>query len=153
MQLGGGAARGEHGLDDVARARAGGEHSMQVGDRVRDRGMNRRGIKDAVGAGGVAPRLFLRPAVAGRHQPQMEQPAIGHRARAGADIVGELRADQDHHGRVAGRRKLRAAVAAGHQRVRLQLVPRAPSSSTIPCAASSARIASARAKSRAMRAA
>ena len=94
-QLGGGAARGQHRLDDVARPRAGGEHVMQVGDGVGHRGEHRRRIEDAVGAGRVAPCLLLRPAVARRDQAQMEQPAIRHGARAGADIVGKLRPHQD----------------------------------------------------------
>ena len=68
---------------------------MQIGDRVGHRCEHRRRIEDAVGAGRIAPRLLLRPAVARRDQAQVEQPAIRHGARAGADIVGKLRPHQD----------------------------------------------------------
>ena len=63
----------------------------------------------------VAPRLLLRPAVARRDEAQVEQPAIGHGARAGADVVGELRPHQDDDRAVGDRLERRAAVAAGHQ--------------------------------------
>ena len=62
----------------------------------------------------------------------MKQSAIRHGARAGADIVGKLRAHQHHHRRVADRRQLGAAVAPGHPVARRQVVPPAASSSTMP---------------------
>jgi hypothetical protein len=44
----------------------------------------------------------------------MEQTAIRHGAGAAADVVGELRARQDDHGRIADRREPGTAVATGH---------------------------------------
>ena len=102
-QFGGGAARGQHRLDDVARPRAGGEDVVQVGDGVGHGVVHGQRVEDAVGAGGVAPGLFLRPAVARGDQAQVEQPAIGHGAGDRADIVGQLRAHQDDHRAVADR--------------------------------------------------
>ena len=49
VQFGGRAARGQHRLDDMARPRAGGEHAMQIGDRICHRGKHRRRIQNAIG--------------------------------------------------------------------------------------------------------
>ena len=74
----------------------------------------------------------------------MEQPAIGHRARHGADIVGQLRAHQDDHrdccrsGAGRRRRRVRSSV-----RARRQVVPPGPSSSSDALGRQTARIASA----------
>ena len=95
VQFSGGAARGQHWLDDVARTRTRGEDAMQIGDRIRHRCEHRRRIENAIGAGRIAPRLLLRPAVARRDQAQVEQPAVRHGACAGTDVVGELRPHQD----------------------------------------------------------
>lgn len=113
-QLRRGAARGHHRLDDVARPRAGGEDMVQVGDRVGDALVHRQRIQDAVRAGGVAPGLLLRPAVARGDQAQMEQAAIGHGAGDRADIVGKLRAHQHHHRAVANWVQVRPAITSGH---------------------------------------
>ena len=66
-------------------------------------GMHGGGLQQAVGTGGSAPGLLLRPAVARGDQAEVKQSAIGHGAGAGTDIVGQLRADEDHHRGVADR--------------------------------------------------
>ena len=65
-------------------------------------------------AGRVAPGLVLRPAVARCDQTQVEQAAVRHGPRTGADIVGQLRANQDDDRRVAERFERSAVFAAGH---------------------------------------
>ena len=103
---------------------------MQVGDRRRPRVVQRRRVQDAVGAGGGAPGALLRPAVARRHQPQVEQPAIGHGAGGGADVVRKLRADQDRRpgccrsGRGRRRRRGRSCAPPGASRGAVRAGPR-----------------------------
>ena len=151
-QILGGGARGAERLDHVAEPRAGGEDAVAVGERRGQVGEDGGGFEDAVGAGRHPPRALLRPAVARRDEPEMEQAAIRHGARGGADVLRELRPDQHDDRRLAGRRgEVGAAVAPGH--ARRQVVPCGPSSSTTPSAASRSRMRSASAKSRALRAA
>ena len=49
VQFGGRAASGQHRLDDVTRPRTGGEHVVQIGDRICNRGEHPRGIQDTIG--------------------------------------------------------------------------------------------------------
>ena len=58
-------------------------------------------VEHAVGAGGRQRARSIGPAVARLDQPQPRQPEIGHGAGGRADILAELRLDQDHHRRRA----------------------------------------------------
>ena len=72
--------------------------SVQIGDRLLD-GVEQLGlIQNMVGAGGGALRGDVRPAVARIDDPQPRQREIAHRARGHADVLAELRLDQDDDG-------------------------------------------------------
>ena len=58
----GGGAGGHHRLDDVAVARAGGEHPVQVRRGIGHGRMQAQRVEDPVGARSGAPRTLLRPA-------------------------------------------------------------------------------------------
>ena len=53
------------------------------------------GVENAVGAGRHHPRLRVRPGLDRRDEAQPRQAEIGHGARRRADILAELRLDQD----------------------------------------------------------
>ena len=75
----------------------GGKQQRQVGDRLLD-GVEQFGLlQDLVGAGGCALRRDVRPAVARIDNSQARQRKIAHRARGHADILAELRLDEDHN--------------------------------------------------------
>ena len=91
--------RRHHRLGLVVRPRRGGEHEGQVGDRGLD-GVEQFGlVEDPVGAGGGHPGARIGPAVARLDQTQPRQAEIRHGPRRRADVVAELRLDQDHHRR------------------------------------------------------
>ncbi len=85
----------EHGLGLVVGARGRRQHHGAVGDRVGDGLEQCDLIEDAVGPRRRAVGLDVRPAVARLHQPQPPQPEIGHAAGGRADVLPELRLDQD----------------------------------------------------------
>ena len=90
--------RRDHGLGLVVGARGGGEQQRAVGDRLLDRVEQLDSFQDMVGAGGRALRVDVRPAVARIDDAQPRQREIAHRARGHADVLAELRLDQNHNG-------------------------------------------------------
>jgi hypothetical protein len=79
-------------------AGGGGKQQRAVGDRLLDRVEQLDVIQDMVGAGGGAPGMDVRPAIARIDDPKPRQPEIAHRARGHADVLAELRLDQDDDG-------------------------------------------------------
>ncbi len=79
-------------------AGGGGKQQRAVGDRLLHGVEQLDLIQDMVGAGGGALRTDIRPAVARLDDPQPGQPEIAHRARGHADVLAELRLDQNHDG-------------------------------------------------------
>ena len=79
--------------------------SVQVGDRLLDGVEQLDAVQNMVGAGGGALRGDVRPAVARIDDAQPRQREIAHRARGHADVLAELRLDQndDGAGEVASR--------------------------------------------------
>ena len=82
----------------VVGAGGGGEQQRAVGHRLHDGVEQFDPVQDMVGTGGGAAGLHAGPAVARLDEPQPGQPEIAHRARRHADVLAELRLDQDHHG-------------------------------------------------------
>ncbi len=82
--------------------------------------------------GGHAPGAFLRPAVARGDEAEVEEAAIAHGAGGGADIFGELRADQDDDRRWLDGGKIGAAVTAGHELTPIILTLVIPAKAGIP---------------------
>ena len=76
----------------------GGKQQRQVGDRLLDGVEQFRLLQNLVGAGRRPLRRDVRPAVARIDDPQTGQREIAHRARRHADILAELRLDEDHNG-------------------------------------------------------
>ena len=93
-----GGFRRDHRLGLVVGARGGGEQQRAVGDRLLDGVEQLDLIQDVVGAGGGALRADVRPAVARIDDAQPRQREIAHRARRHADVLAELRLDQNHNG-------------------------------------------------------
>ena len=93
-----GGFRRDHGLGLIMRPRGGGEQQRAVGDRLLDRVEQLDMVQDMIGAGGRAPGVNVRPAVARIDDPQTRQPEIAHGARGHADVLAELRLDQNHDG-------------------------------------------------------
>ncbi len=112
---GGRLGRPDHRLRLVVGARGRRQHESAVGDRGLDRVVEPGVVENAVGAGGGAPRLQARPAVARVDEAQPRQPEIGHHARGGADVLAELRLDQ-HDDRAGDLRPVLGPVGsrAGH---------------------------------------
>ena len=79
-------------------AGGGGEQQRQVGDRLLDRVEQLGLLQNLVGAGRRPLRGDVRPAVARIDDPEARQREIAHRARGHADILAELRLDEDHNG-------------------------------------------------------
>ena len=107
-------ARLDDGLEHVARPRGGGEHVVQVGDRLGGGVEQPDGVEHRGRPGRGAHRLDVGPAVARPHQPEVGETEVEHRARRGADVLAELRPHQDDRGCAA--RVLAAAVVSGHRR-------------------------------------
>ena len=91
---------------------------MQVSHGLGHIGMDRRRIQDAIRPGTVLPCPGLWPAIAWRHQAEIEEAAIAHGSRAGANVIGELRPDQNDNGRIADRMEIRPSLAPGHREPR-----------------------------------
>ena len=91
----------------------GGEYQVEVRDRLLE-GVEQLGAaQDMVGAGRGALGGEIRPAVTGIDDPKPHEGKVAHRARSHADILAELRLDQDDHG--AGKVVPRLGlVGAGH---------------------------------------
>lgn len=104
---------------------------MQASNRLIDRFMNRRRIKDSVHPGGCIPGALLRPPIARRNKTQVEKPAIRHGARGGADILRELGTDEDDD-RAVLRRRADGVAAVTPCHARFQTVPWAESSNMMP---------------------
>ena len=110
--------------DHAAVARGRGIDMDEIGDRRRDRRVEPRLVEHRVGAARRGDRPRRRPAVARPHQPQIVERAVHHRPRRGADILAELRLDQDD--RRPARRYLTTVVGPGHGYSRAEL-PSPPS--------------------------
>ena len=90
--------RRDHRLGLVMGAGGGGKQQRQVGHRLLD-GVEQLGVlQDLVGASRRALRRDVRPAVARIDDSQAGQREIAHRPRGHADILAELRLDEDHNG-------------------------------------------------------
>ena len=74
--------------------------SVDVGHRRRNGVEQLDAIEDMVGAGGGALGGDVRPAVARLDDPQAREPKIAHGAGGHADVLAELRLDQNHNGAV-----------------------------------------------------
>ena len=94
--------RGGFGRDDrlglIVRARGGREQQRAVGHRRLHGVEQLRGVEDGVGAGRGAARMHVGPAVARVDDAQPRQAEIAHRPRRHADVLAELRLDQNHDG-------------------------------------------------------
>ena len=73
-------------------------------------------VDDMVGLARRGARLVVRPAVARIDQPEFRQAEIGHGARHHADILAELRLDEDDRRAVAASGRLRCAGIGGLRR-------------------------------------
>jgi hypothetical protein len=93
-----GGGRRDDGLGLIVGARGGGEQQRAVGDRLLDGVEQLDLIQNMIGAGGRALRTDIGPAVARIDDPQARQPEIAHRARGHADVLAELRLDQNDNG-------------------------------------------------------
>jgi len=107
---------------------------MQVAHRLGHGGVHGRRVQNTIRAGGIAPRLLLRPAVARSDQSQLEQPPIAHGSGAGTDIIRELRPNQDDDRRVPGRTQIGATVSPGHVEKEFNLTCRSPRRAIYPAA-------------------
>ena len=88
--------RADHLLGLVVIARGRRQDKGAIADGAGQAVINLRAIEHAVGARRHHPRLLVRPALHRLDQPQARQPEIGHGARRRADVLAELRLDQDH---------------------------------------------------------
>ena len=79
-------------------ARGGGEQQRAIGDRLLHGVEQLDLVQDVIRAGGGALRAHIGPAVARIDDAQARQPEIAHRTRGHADVLAELRLDQDHDG-------------------------------------------------------
>ena len=89
--------RSDDGLGLVVGARGGGKDEAAVGDRGLQRVEKLGFVEDAVGAGRHHARLVVGPDLPRLDDPQPRQAEIRHGAGGRADILAELRLDQDHH--------------------------------------------------------
>src|SRR5205814_8193590 len=112
VHLLGGTARGQLALYHVAVARGRGVDVGKIGDRGPHIRIEPRLVQDEIGAARGIDRLIGRPAVARPHEAEIVEAAIQHGARRGADILAELRLDEDDR-RAAGH-AIAALVSAGH---------------------------------------
>ena len=94
-QEGGRLVRAEHGLRLVVGARRRGQNDGAVGDGRRQIVEQRGVVENAVGARGRALRVNIGPAVARLDEPQPPESEIRHDAGRRADVLAELRLDQD----------------------------------------------------------
>ena len=93
-----GGFRRHHRLGLVVGAGGGREQQRAIGDRLLHRVEQFDPVQDMVGAGGRPLRADVRPAVARVDDAQPRQREIAHRARGHADVLAELRLDQDDDG-------------------------------------------------------
>ena len=117
--------RADDGLRLVVGARGRGEDERAVADRILEGLVERRAVENGVGADRHDARLGIGPGLPRRDEAQPRQAEIRHRARRRADILAELRLDQDDDragsfgpylgsvGSCAGHGDLLAAGAAG----------------------------------------
>ena len=89
--------RGDHRLGLVMGAGRGGKQQGQIGDRLLDRVEQLGLFQNLIRAGRRPLRRDVRPAVARIDDPQTRQRKIAHRPRGHADILAELRLDEDHN--------------------------------------------------------
>ena len=92
------ALRRHHGFGLVMRAGGGGKQQIEVGHRRRNRIEQLGAVEDVIGAGGGALGGDVGPAVARLDDPQARECKIAHGARRHADVLAELRLDQNHNG-------------------------------------------------------
>src|SRR6266851_8010677 len=79
-------------------ARGGGEQERAVGDRLSNSIEQLDLIQNMIGAGGRAPGMHIGPAIARIDDAQARQPKVAHRTRGHADVLAELRLDQNDNG-------------------------------------------------------
>jgi len=94
--------RPDHGLGLVVGARRGGEQQVEVGDRLLHRVEQFDLFQNVVCAGRGALGGDVGPAVPGVDDAQAAQGKVAHGARGHADVLAELRLDQDDDGTVEG---------------------------------------------------
>src|SRR5262249_51764088 len=80
----------------------GGKNNPETGDRRRKRGEKPRRIEPPARPGRHHARFVIGPALPRIDEPQLRQAEIRHGAGGGADILAELRLDQDHDRAAAG---------------------------------------------------
>ena len=95
-------------LHHLARPRGRCQHVMQAADRALDAAIDARPFDEEGRAGRRSVRLVVGPAVTWADQPQIGQPEIGHGARGKADILAELRVDENDGRRRHGTLRIRA---------------------------------------------
>ena len=93
-------------------ARSRGDDKRAIGDGSVEAVVDFGAVEDAVGAGRHHARLVVRPGRLWRHQAQARQTEIGHGARTGSDVLGELRFDQ-HDDRAWRRQPTLGLVGSG----------------------------------------
>ena len=81
----------ELGPDPFPDTRGGGEYQLPVGNSLLHAAEYRRALQNPVGAGRHRARLGIGPTVPGRHESQVAETEIGHRASSCADVSPELR--------------------------------------------------------------
>ena len=92
----------------MAWSRAGGQYAVTIGERGIECIEDLRRMNDGISPGSRGQGIGLWPAIARRHDTQMEQAAIGHGAGGAADIARHLRAHQhDDRAFTRGRRQWR----------------------------------------------
>ncbi len=94
------ASGADHRLGLIVGARGGREQQRAVGDRRLDGVEQLDLVEDVVGAAAARCARNIGPAVARLDDAQPRQPEIAHGARRHADVLAELRLDQNH-GRAA----------------------------------------------------
>ena len=90
--------RPQHGHDEVAPPDRRGKDLVAVGDGGLDRVVQLRAFENDVGAARGRAGLGIGPAVARGNQPHLGQPEIEHGARRFADVLAELRPNEDDDG-------------------------------------------------------
>jgi hypothetical protein len=96
--LGGRGLGGDHRLGLVMRPGGGGEQQRAIGDRLLDGVEQLDLVEDVIGAGGSPAGMDVRPAIARIDDAQPGQAEIAHGPRAHADVLAELRLDEDDNG-------------------------------------------------------
>jgi hypothetical protein len=94
-----GRRRRNHQLGLIVIARGRRHDETAIADCLVETFIKRRGLQDAIGSGRHHARLLVWPFLLRLDQPQARQSEIGHCARGRADVLAELRLDENDHGR------------------------------------------------------